>query len=57
MIIIGQNINASNKSVAEAIANRDETFLQASNLIITQFHPNFNVIPAEKKGVRSIFLL
>ncbi len=30
MIVIGQNINASNKSVAEAIANRDKEFLQTS---------------------------
>ncbi len=27
MLVIGENINASNKSVAEAIANRDEEFL------------------------------
>ena len=27
MIVIGENINASNRSVAEAIANRDEEFL------------------------------
>ncbi|GAH13467.1 unnamed protein product, partial [marine sediment metagenome] len=28
MLVIGENINASNRSVAEAIASRDRQFLQ-----------------------------
>ena len=29
MLVIGENINASNRSVAEAIASRDREFLQS----------------------------
>ena len=29
MLVIGENINASNKSVGEAIANRDRQFLES----------------------------